>query len=81
MAKKKETDDLAGTVEGQARDHFEMEKKAYEERTGETVEFVPPMPTTRTPIVPEQVEEIEPAKDEDAAGDKPAAEDNQSEGA
>lgn len=45
-----ETDDLAGTVEGLARDHFEREKAAYEARTGEKVLFVPPMPVTRTPI-------------------------------
>lgn len=54
MARKKREDevidDLDGTVEGQAREHFEREKKAYEERTGETVEFVPPVPVTRTPV-------------------------------
>lgn len=53
MARKKnidDMDDLAGTVEGLARDHFEMEKAAYEERTGQKVEYVPPMPVTRTPI-------------------------------
>lgn len=43
-------DDLAGTVEGQAREHFEREKAAYEERTGETVNYVPGTPVTRTPI-------------------------------
>lgn len=43
-------DDLAGTVEGKARDHFEREKAAYEARTGETVKFVPPVPVTRTPL-------------------------------
>lgn len=54
MARKKhgkdDADDLAGTVEGLARDHFEMEKAAYEARTGKTVEYVPPIPVTRTPI-------------------------------
>lgn len=54
MAKRKKSetpaDDLAGTVEGQARDFFEREKAAVEERTGEKVKFVPPTPTTRTPI-------------------------------
>ena len=48
MAKKK--DDLDGTVEGLARDHFEKEKAAYEERTGQKVEFEPPVPVTRTPL-------------------------------
>lgn len=43
-------DDLDGTVEGLAREHFEREKKAYEDRTGETVEFVPSLPLTRTPV-------------------------------
>lgn len=88
MARKKETDELAGTVEGLARDHFEREKAAYEERTRQKVEFVPPTPVTRTPI-PEPVEYNEPAETEDAAGDEPAAdaaadtaaaEENQSEG-
>ncbi|MEZ5421853.1 MAG: hypothetical protein R2682_02005 [Pyrinomonadaceae bacterium] len=65
MAKKKrdeaDSDDLAGTVEGLARDHFEMEKAAYEKRTGQTVEYVPPMPVTRTPIVePAETEEASP---------------------
>lgn len=53
MARKKnidDMDDLAGTVEGLARDHFEREKAAYEERTGQKVEYVPPMPVTRTPV-------------------------------
>ena len=54
MAKKKEEkDELTGTVEGLARDHFEREKAAYEERTGQKVEFVPGVPTTRTPIAEE----------------------------
>lgn len=48
--KKPQADDLQGTVEGAARDHFEREKAAYEERTGQKVEFVPPMPLTRTPL-------------------------------
>lgn len=48
---KKKNDDLAGTVEGEARDFFEREKAAYEERTGEKVLFEPPAPLTRTPIV------------------------------
>lgn len=53
MARKKnidDMDDLAGTVEGLARDHFEREKAAYEERTGTKVEYVPPVPVTRTPV-------------------------------
>ena len=51
MSKKRtQVDDLKGTVEGAALDHFEREKRAYEERTGQTVEFVPPMPLTRTPL-------------------------------
>ncbi len=62
-----ETDDLAGTVEGLARDHFEREKAAYEERTGQKVEYVPPMPVTRTPIEEtvesdESVESVEPSE-------------------
>lgn len=54
--RKKEEDinDLAGTVEGQSLDHFEREKREYEERTGETVHFVPPTPLTRTPIETEE---------------------------
>jgi hypothetical protein len=76
MARKKEqTDDLAGTVEGLARDHFEREKAAYEERTGEKVQFVPPTPVTRTPI-PEPVNE--PAETAEAEA-QPTVE-NQSEG-
>ena len=62
MARKKnidDMDDLAGTVEGLARDHFEREKAAYEERTGQKVEYVPPMPVTRTPIKEESVESSE----------------------
>jgi hypothetical protein len=54
MAKKKETevvaDDLSGTVEGLARDHFEREKAAYEERTGIKVNYELPAPVTRTPL-------------------------------
>lgn len=44
------TDDLTGTVEGAARDFFEKEKAAYEERTGEKVIYEPPVPLTRTPL-------------------------------
>lgn len=64
MARKKndDVDDLAGTVEGLARDHFEKEKAAYEERTGQKVEFVPPVPVTRTPIGATVTEE-QPAAD------------------
>ena len=63
MARKtKNTDDLTGTVEGLALDHFEREKAAYEERTGTTVEYVPPMPVTRTPI--ETADEPESETDE-----------------
>lgn len=50
-------DDLAGTVEGLARDHFEREKAAYEERTGQEVRFEPPVPVTRTPLAAEPAEE------------------------
>lgn len=60
MAKKKRdeavADGLEGTVEGLAQDHFEREKAAYEERTGEKVWFQPPTPLTRTPIGEEPVE-------------------------
>jgi hypothetical protein len=56
MAKKKEpADELAGTVEGLARDHFEKEKAAYEERTGQKVLFEPPVPVSRTPLTPDPV--------------------------
>lgn len=90
MAKKKQTaaeaadvDDLAGTVEGLARDHFEREKAAYEERTGLKVEYVPGVPTTRTPILEDS--DQEPADDDsDASQASDAvdgeAQDNQSEG-
>lgn len=55
MARKRNQigDDLDGTVEKQALDFFEREKAAYEERTGERVEYVPAMPATRTPVVSE----------------------------
>lgn len=73
MAKRKEVevlDDLDGTVEGLARDHFEREKAAYEERTGTKVEYVPPMPLTRTPIkeVESGESRVESTESEDAAG-------------
>ncbi len=56
-------DELEGTVEGLARDHFEREKAAYEARTGQKVEFVPPMPVTRTPIsAAAETQPDEPAK-------------------
>jgi len=84
MAKKKdaavEADELTGTVEGLARDHWEREKAAYEERTGTKVEFVPPRPTTRTPIDPEPVEESTPVETAEPAADQAAAEQTQSEG-
>lgn len=61
MAKKRKadeiSDDLEGTVEGLARDHFEREKAEYEKRTGQKVEFEPPVPLTRTPIAAEPAEE------------------------
>jgi len=61
-------DDLAGTVEGLARDHFEKEKAEYEKRTGQKVWFEPPIPATRTPIEAEPLEE-EPAVEIAAEGD------------
>lgn len=71
--KKKETevvDDLEGTVEGQAREFFEREKAAYEERTGETVNYELPTPVTRTPIEPASSEqEAEPAEFIENEGD------------
>lgn len=64
MARKKKdgevVDDFDGTVEGLARDHFEREKAAYEERTGQKVWFEPPVPVERTPIQAESVEETTP---------------------
>lgn len=63
MARTKKTevvaDDLEGTVEGLARDHFEREKAAYEERTGVKVNYVPPAPLTRTPI--DKIDDLPPA--------------------
>ncbi len=60
---------VEGTVEHAAREHFEREKAAYEERTGEKVNFVPPHPLTSTPLAEvvsdESVEFIE---SEDAGG-------------
>ena len=78
--KKQEVDDLEGTVEGLARDHWEREKAAYEKRTGQKVEFVPPTPVTRTPIGPEPVEESTAAETAEPAADQAAAEQTQSEG-
>lgn len=82
MANKRKTqtdqDDLAGTVEGQARDYFEREKAAYEKRTGQTVEFVPPMPETRTPIESEAIEAEQPSDEEPTATE--GQEETQSEG-
>jgi len=59
-------DDLTGTVEGLALDHFEREKAAYEERTGETVLFVSPVPLTRTPVAALTEAADEPAGTADA---------------
>lgn len=39
-----------GTVEYEARVHWEREKAAYEERTGEKVEYEPPFDPGRTPV-------------------------------
>lgn len=68
MARKRkdeaEVDDLDGTVEGLARDHFEREKAEYEKRTGKKVEFEPPVPLTRTPIA---AAPAEPAAEEQPA--------------
>lgn len=51
MARKKEEPaELAGTVEEQRLAFFEREKAGYEARTGETVDYVPGVPLTRTPI-------------------------------
>lgn len=63
MAKRRkgveETDDLDGTVEGLARDHWNREAAEYEKRTGQKVTFVPPVPTTRTPIPEESGEALD----------------------
>lgn len=71
-------DDLAGTVEGLARDHFEREKADYEKRTGEKVLFVPPIPVTRTPIAEPVAANEQPAEElgeteSDEAGEGSAA--------
>lgn len=42
--------ELEGTVEGLALEHFERERRAYEQRTGERVRFTPGVPVTRTPL-------------------------------
>ena len=44
-------DDLAGTVEGLARDHFLRDVAEAEERTGIKNNYYWPDPLTRTPIV------------------------------
>lgn len=54
-AKKNQTDDgdleiLPGTQEFATREHFAKEKAAYEERTGETVNYELDAPLTSTPL-------------------------------
>jgi hypothetical protein len=56
MAKKKKDESdvkevLPGTVEHARQEYFEREKAAYEERTGETVNFELSAPLTSTPLV------------------------------
>jgi hypothetical protein len=78
VKKKTPSEKLAGTVEGQALDFFEREKAAYEKRTGQKVEYAPPIPLTRTPV-----EDAAPADapQSDMPGDTQSpAEENQSEG-
>ena len=78
--KKTQVDDLDGTIEGLARDHFEREKAEYEKRTGQKVEFVPPVPLTRTPIpqmpndgddhIEDAIDMVEKAADDGDNGEK-----------
>ncbi len=66
MAKKKKDESgvvevLPGTVEHARQEYFAREKAAYEERTGETVNFELSAPLTSTPIV-------EPASEDESEG-------------
>lgn len=65
MAKKKESDGAVeikpGTVEWERQQFFEREKAAYEERTGEKVNYVPPAPLTSTPLPATPAAAAEPA--------------------
>jgi hypothetical protein len=67
MAKRKQVEEavdgpLEGTVEHARLQHFEKEKAAYEERTGETVNYQPDAPLTSTPIVEVADVEEDPAE-------------------
>lgn len=71
MGKKKKDESgvaevVEGTVEHARQQYFDKEKAAYEERTGETVNFELPAPLKSTPL-PETVEAVE-EESEDAGG-------------
>lgn len=65
MARKKKTEEsgvaelVEGTVEYERQQHFDREKAAYEERTGEKVAYELDAPLTSTPLPSETVREIE----------------------
>lgn len=68
MAKKKSVETegpVPGTVEYERLRHFEREKAAYEERTGEKVGYELDAPLTSTLIIKQEpAEAVEPADDE-----------------
>ncbi len=75
MARRKKSGDgeaaveiVPGTVEYAAREHFEREKAAYEERTGIPCNYVPPHPLTSTPL-PDAAAEPELQEETDAGGE------------
>lgn len=55
---------MPGSVEEAARDHFEREKAAYEERTGEKCNYYFPAPLQSTPM-PASAEPVEPVESAD----------------
>ncbi len=60
---------VEGTVEWKAREHFEREKAAYEERTGIPCNSVPPHPLTSTPLPETDDTPPEGNEETDAGGD------------